>query len=200
MNKCAKFHKDSPSGKKLNSISRVRLNFRRRPILCTTLYRNQMQASNFGGAFDQLFLWIFFMKFSQKMPLNVFYTMVQKSQKWPKTQIKGGPALILLSLSLTHGTAHSLSPQCSIQMKQHKMTVGKKKWRWAFDCLFDVPSLRERWLPWPLQKMRNILFMISYLLWSLTKTFAERGDLKVSVSNEQYNETTSIDIASFIAE
>ena len=29
------------------------------------------------------------------MPLNLFYTMVQKSQKWPKTQIKGGgPALI----------------------------------------------------------------------------------------------------------
>ena len=28
------------------------------------------------------------------MPLNLLYTMVQKSQKWPKTQIKGGgPAL-----------------------------------------------------------------------------------------------------------
>ena len=27
------------------------------------------------------------------MPLHFFYTMVQKSQKWPKTQIKGGPAL-----------------------------------------------------------------------------------------------------------
>ena len=27
------------------------------------------------------------------MPLKFFYTMVQKSQKWPKTQIKGGPAL-----------------------------------------------------------------------------------------------------------
>ena len=28
------------------------------------------------------------------MPRNLFYTMVQKSQKWPKTQIKGGvPAL-----------------------------------------------------------------------------------------------------------
>ena len=26
------------------------------------------------------------------MPLDLFYTMVQKSQKWPKTQIKGGPA------------------------------------------------------------------------------------------------------------
>ena len=38
----------------------------------------------------------FFMQFSQKMPLYVVYTMVQKSQKWPKTQIKGwgggGPA------------------------------------------------------------------------------------------------------------
>ena len=32
------------------------------------------------------------------MPLNLFYTMVQKSQKWPKTQIKGGPALNLLVL------------------------------------------------------------------------------------------------------
>ena len=27
------------------------------------------------------------------MPLYLCYTMVQKSQKWPKTQIKGGPAL-----------------------------------------------------------------------------------------------------------
>ena len=49
-----------------------------------------------GGTFDQLFLHIFFIKISQKMPLYLFYTMVQKSQKWPKTQIKGGggPALI----------------------------------------------------------------------------------------------------------
>ena len=65
--------------KKLNSISREQLNFRRRPILCTTLYRNLIQASNFGGTFDQLFLWIFFMKISQKMPLYFVYTMVQKS-------------------------------------------------------------------------------------------------------------------------
>ena len=28
------------------------------------------------------------------MPLYLFYTMVQKRQKWPKTQLKGGPALI----------------------------------------------------------------------------------------------------------
>ena len=51
-----------------------------------------MQASNFGGTFDQLFLWIFFMKFSQKMRLYFFYTMVQKSQKWQKLKSRGGPA------------------------------------------------------------------------------------------------------------
>ena len=45
--------------KKFNSISREWLNFRRRPILCKTLYRNPMQASKFGGTFDQLFLRIF---------------------------------------------------------------------------------------------------------------------------------------------
>ena len=34
------------------------------------------------------------MQFLQKMPFYVFYTMAQKSQKWPKTQIRGGgPAL-----------------------------------------------------------------------------------------------------------
>ena len=33
------------------------------------------------------------MKFSQKMPLYFVYTIVQKSQKWPKTQIKGGSCL-----------------------------------------------------------------------------------------------------------
>ena len=32
------------------------------------------------------------------MPLNLFYTMVQKCQKWPKTQVKGGPALTLVDV------------------------------------------------------------------------------------------------------
>ena len=59
----------------------ARLNFRRRPILCTTEYSNPMQASNFGGTFDQLYLWIFFMRFSRKMLLNFFRTMVQKESK-----------------------------------------------------------------------------------------------------------------------
>ena len=52
--------------KKLNSISRERLNFRRRPILCSTLYRNPMQVSNFGGTFDQLFLRLFLSNFHRR--------------------------------------------------------------------------------------------------------------------------------------
>ena len=32
------------------------------------------------------------------MPLNLFYTMVQKSQKWPKTQIKGGGSCLKVGL------------------------------------------------------------------------------------------------------
>ena len=30
------------------------------------------------------------------MPFDLFYTMVQKSQKWPKTQIKGGGSCLKL--------------------------------------------------------------------------------------------------------
>ena len=37
------------------------------------------------------------------MPLYLVYTMGQKSQKWPKTQIKGGPALIQCELSKGRG-------------------------------------------------------------------------------------------------
>ena len=63
LNKCAKFH-----GDKLISILRERLNFWRRPILCTTLYRNPIQASNFGDTFDQLFLWICLCNFHTRCP------------------------------------------------------------------------------------------------------------------------------------
>ena len=50
-----------------------------------------MQTSNFGGTFDQLFLWIF-LKFSQKMPLYLFYTMVQNVKNDQNLKSRG-PAL-----------------------------------------------------------------------------------------------------------
>ena len=76
--------------KRLNLISRERLNFRRRPILCTTLYRNPTQWNNFGGAFDKLFLWILTCNFHRRCLCTLsIIIMVQKSKKRPKTQIKG---------------------------------------------------------------------------------------------------------------
>ena len=56
MNTCANVHKDSPSDKKvkLNLTSAIELS--ETAVLCTTLYRNPMQVSNFGGTFVQLFL------------------------------------------------------------------------------------------------------------------------------------------------
>ena len=38
------------------------------------------------------------------MPLNLFYTMVHKSQKWPKTQIKGGGGSCLKDVSSTQSS------------------------------------------------------------------------------------------------
>ena len=67
---------------------RARLNFRRRPFLCTTLYRNPKQASNFDGAFDQLFLWIFYEVFTEDISLFFLYHGAKKS-KMTKTPNKG---------------------------------------------------------------------------------------------------------------
>ena len=56
------------------------------------------------------------------MPLNLFYTMVQKSQKWPKTQIKGGGGF-------------RLKPHIEVRFK----------WMWFPIGIFQSPnfSLRE---------------------------------------------------------
>ena len=93
MNKCAKFHKDSPSDKKWNSFSRAQLNFRRGPIVCTTFYRNLMPASNFGGTFDQLFLWIFSEFLTEDTSLLLLYHGAKRSKMTIKLNSRG-PSLI----------------------------------------------------------------------------------------------------------
>ena len=69
------------------------------------------------------------------MPLNLFYTMVQKSQKWPKTQIKGGSCLklgFLKSLSCVL-FFFSIFPWLS---KPGKGTFGKFKCLIIFQIIF----------------------------------------------------------------
>ena len=100
MNKCAKFQKDSPSDKKVkfNLPSAIELsetavfvyNFVQKPYEWATSVAHLTKFSS-----------EFFKKFSQKMLLYLFYTMVQKIQKWPKTQIKkkgGGGSCLKLTL------------------------------------------------------------------------------------------------------
>ena len=89
MNKCAKFHKDSPSGTK------VKLNLARAIELSETadfvynFVQKPYASEQLRWHIWPIFPLNFFMKFLQKMPLYLFYTMVQNGEKWPKSQIKG---------------------------------------------------------------------------------------------------------------
>ena len=51
-----------------------------------------MQANNFGGTFDQLFLWIFYDIFTEDASLLCLYYGAKKS-KMTKNSNQGGPAL-----------------------------------------------------------------------------------------------------------
>ena len=65
------------------------------------------------------------------MPLNLFYTMVQKSQKWPKTQIKGGSCwCVLVSVSVPRSRIsgylrHTTTPsKCSAAERSPDLPLG----------------------------------------------------------------------------
>ena len=126
--------------KKLNSISRARLSFRRRPILCTTLYRNLMQASNFGGTFDQFFLWIFLWNFHRRCPSTSSIPWCKKSQKWPKTQIKARSCLNPSSfekraqnwLSFTLHAYQLETSDATLWCPWHRQTRLSLRNRWAW--------------------------------------------------------------------
>ena len=72
--------------KKLNSISGARLNFRRWPILCTTLYRDPIQASNFGGVLIIIihhfsFEFLYAISTEGAPLLFLYHTIAKKSKK-----------------------------------------------------------------------------------------------------------------------
>ena len=63
------------------------------------------------------------------MPLNLFYTMVQKSQKWPKTQIKGGGGPALNTRKHTFLSSPQLSVTCPANGAwAHCAIVSKVEW------------------------------------------------------------------------
>ena len=71
------------------------------------------------------------------MPLNLFYTMVQKSQKWPKTQIKGGPTLS--TSSQYH--IYDCDAVASILIRQREGRENGTKLPSALRCSFHILAL-----------------------------------------------------------
>ena len=101
-----------------------------------------MQASNFGGTFDQLFLWVFFMKLSQKMPLYFFYTMVQKSQNDQKLKSRGGGSCEEESLPSIVVVRHSYGKKTH-QKRRTALKLGKKIIFWTIDA--SIKRKKEDW-------------------------------------------------------
>ena len=103
-----------------NSISRERLSFRRRPILCTTLYRNPIQANNFGGTFDNIFLWIFVCNFHTRC-LSTFSIPWCKKVKMTKNSNEGGGSP---AKAESHIRARNPSPTCTVsQLRGYTWTT-----------------------------------------------------------------------------
>ena len=93
MNKCAKFHKDSPSDKKVefNLPSAIELSE-------TAVFMYNFVWKPYASGQLRWHIWPTFplnfsMKFSQKMPLYFFYTMVQKDKNDQKLKSGGGGVL-----------------------------------------------------------------------------------------------------------
>ena len=90
MNKCAKFHKDSPRDKKVKFNLPNAIELSETADFCTTLYRNLIQASNFGCAFDQLFLWIFYEIFTEDASPLLLYHGAKKVKNDQNLKSRGG--------------------------------------------------------------------------------------------------------------
>ena len=132
--------------KKLNSISWARLNFRRRLILCTTLYRNLMQASDFGGTFDQLFFEFFYEMFTEDASLLFLYHGAKKCVRvhsWgpqlddDESDITFHEKLLIMTLSLAYRNQTASSRWAWLDG-----WVCPSWWSWRSRRWWDA---RERW-------------------------------------------------------
>ena len=93
MNKCAKFHKDSPSEKKVKSNLLSAIELSETVVFVYNFEKKPYASEQLRWLIWPTFPLNFFMKFSKKMPLYFFYTILQKSQKMTKNSNLGGPAL-----------------------------------------------------------------------------------------------------------
>ena len=149
--------------KKLNSISRAQLNFRKRPILCPTLYRNLKQASNFGGSRDQLFLWILLWNFYRRCLSASSLPCCKKVKNGQKLKSRG-PALKLQTNLRGENTKHQIEGMEIIQDISPSLLVmidKKKSWpTWIMWSHRDFSGVEPRAVFIP----NRIVFFIIYPL------------------------------------
>ena len=108
MNKCAKFHKDSPSDKK-SSISQARLNFgdgRFCVQLCIETYASEQLWWHIWPAFPLNF---FYEIFTEDASLLFLYQGAKKS-KMTKNSNQGGPAFSSFCVHINMHTSIGLTP------------------------------------------------------------------------------------------
>ena len=146
--------------KLLSSISRERLNFRRRPI---DFVYNPIQASNFGGTFDQLFLWIFYAIFTKDAPLLLLYHGAKKSKMTKLKSIAKGRGSFSLFFFL-----------------ERWLSVGLWFPPWLQGCLSDFFFACNSTLPSP-QSSSSSLQRCHRLL--LEKTFLRRRTFRLDRSS-----------------
>ena len=103
LNKCAKFHGDSPSGKKLNSISRERLNFGDGRFCVQLCIKTLCKRATSVAYLTNFSLEFFYKIFTEDASLSLLYHDAKKS-KMTKNSNQGGPALRQdpLDLSFCH--------------------------------------------------------------------------------------------------
>ena len=124
MSKCAKFLKGSPSGKKkLSSISRAPLIFSERGRFCVQLCVETLCKRATSVAIWPTFPWNFFYAIFTRDDSLLFYTMLQKSKKWAKTEIKGS----CLNPIPTRGGAHCAPPPPS-PPKHTSSNISRTPW------------------------------------------------------------------------
>ena len=93
MNKCAKFHKDSPSAKKVKFNVPSEIELSELADFVYNFVKEHYASKQLRWHIWPTFPLNLFMKFSQKMPLYFFYSMVQKQLKNDQNSNQGGPAL-----------------------------------------------------------------------------------------------------------
>ena len=113
------------------------MNFRRGQFLCTTLYWNPMQVSNFGGIFYQLFLWIFLWNFHRRCLSTSSISWCKKVKDDQKLKSGGGGGGIYWAFKLIlSSSSHVLL--CRTQANSSHFEA-------ILTCL---PGLATEWLGW----------------------------------------------------